>query len=492
MNDNVNIIPKPLSAKILSPSTYCYKESDAVRHHDELIPPSGYRLTVDDKGLNVYCSDDAGFFYAVVSVKQLLMQGDLPHVEIKDAPRYGYRGFMLDCARHFFGIEEIKRCIDMMAMFKMNVFHWHLTDDQGWRIQIGRYPLLTDIGSYRSSTRGDGKPVKGFYTQDEMREIVGYAKERFIDVLPEIDIPGHASAAIAAYPSVSCTGAQIAVKDSFGIHEEVFCAGKEETYGFLSDIIDEVAKIFPFEYIHLGGDEALRLKWLDCEDCNRVMKENGLKDYDELQAYFMDKVADAARRNGKTVINWNDGMCGGNTASDIVMQYWSEGGENRKRLKDVLGAGRKVIMSPFFSYYLDYPYGMTPLKKTFRFDPEAYDEEKRGGVIGVEAPLWTEYVDSEERIVYQAYPRMFAVAERGWSEWHDDYKDFLRRLRYVYNLIDKPGVKCAKISDVDPNPLRALCEVVRFGMNANDKTLREAGARVRLNKKRLKALGSAK
>ena len=487
MNDIVAVIPKPLSAKILSPSTYCYKESDAVRHYDELIPPEGYRLTVDGNGLNVYCSDDAGYFYALVTVRQLLATGDLGHVEIKDAPRYAYRGFMLDCARHFFSIEEIKRRLDVMALFKLNVFHWHLTDDQGWRIQSERYPLLTDIGSYRSSTRGDGKPVKGFYTKAEMREIVDYAAERFINVLPEFDIPGHASAAIAAYPALSCDGAEIAVKDSFGIHQEVFCAGKESTYDFLKDVIREICEIFPFGYVHLGGDEALRLKWMDCEDCNRVMRDNSLKDYDELQAYLMDKVADACRECGKTVINWNDGMRGANTASDIVMQYWSEGGDSKQKLKSELAAGRKVIMSPFFSYYLDYPYGMTPLRKTFAFDPEKYDEGCKGGVIGVEAPLWTEYVDSAARIDYQAYPRLFAVAERAWSPWHDDYKDFLTRLKYIYNLIDKPGVKCAKIGEVDPWPLRALAEVVRFGMNASDKTLREAGARVRLNKKRLKA-----
>ena len=488
MNDIVGVIPRPSSVKILSPSTYCYKESDAVRHYDELIPREGYRLTVDGNGLNIYCSDDAGYFYALVTVRQLLAAGDLKHIEIKDAPRYAYRGFMLDCARHFFTVEEIKRHLDVMALFKLNVFHWHLTDDQGWRIQSERYPLLTDIGSYRSSTRGDGKPVKGFYTKEEMREIVEYAAARYIDVLPEFDIPGHASAAIAAYPALSCTGAEIAVKESFGIHEEVFCPGKEVTYRFLADVIGEIMDIFPFGYVHLGGDEALRLKWMDCEDCARVMRENSLKDYDELQAYFMDKIADVCRARGKTVINWNDGMRGANTASDIVMQYWSEGGDNKARLKKALGAGRKVIMSPFFSYYLDYPYGMTPLRKTFAFDPEAYDEGGKGGVIGVEAPLWTEYVDSSDRIDYQAYPRLFAVAERAWSPWHEDYKDFLARLKYIYNLIDKQGVKCAKIGEVDPSPLRALAEVIKFGINISDKTLREAGARVRLNKKRLKAL----
>ena len=181
-------------------------------------------------------------------------------------------------------------------------------------------------------------------------------------------------------------------------------------------------------------------------------------------------------------------MRGANTASDIVMQYWSEGGDSKQRLKRELAAGRKVIMSPFFSYYLDYPYGMTPLRKTFAFDPEAFDEGGKGGVIGVEAPLWTEYAGNADRLDYQAYPRLFAVAERAWSPWHEDYKDFLARLKYIYNLIDKQGVKCAKIGEVDPSPLRALAEVIGFGIKISDRTLREAGARVRLNKKRLKAL----
>lgn len=482
----IAIIPKPQYAKILSNNVFNYTEKDVTREVDLSLAKKGeYTLKIDEKGIFVSAKDDIGFFYADKSIEQLLLQGALPHCEIKDLPKYEYRGFMLDCARHFFSVETVKKQIDMISKFKMNVFHWHLTDDQGWRIQIDKYPLLTEIGSYRAGTRGDNKPVSGYYTKDEIREIVAYAKERYIDVIPEIDMPGHFSSACASYPHLSCSGVRPNVKEGFGIHVDVACAGKESTYEFIKDIIDEVVELFPYEYVHLGGDEALRTDWLDCSDCQRTIQENGLKDEDELQAYFMNKIVSYLNSKGKKAINWNDGMIAENVRDDIVIQHWQEGKKSLEATVRELKKGRTAIISPFFSYYLDYPYGMTPLKKTFKCNPKIVDEDVN--ILGVECPLWTEYVDSEEKLEKQVYPRLLAVAERGWSEYHNNYKDFDARVKLVSNMFDKYGIKCARIKDANPTIFTGkLISLIKFFWNAKDKTLLESQIRINTNRRRLK------
>ena len=482
----IAIIPKPQSVKLLSDKTFNYNAESVVREIDSSLTKKGeYSIKIDENGVLVRAHDEVGFFYADKSIEQLLLQGALPNCEIWDYPQYEYRGFMLDCARHFFGIETIKKQIDMIAKFKMNIFHWHLTDDQGWRIQIDKYPLLTEIGSYRSGTRGDNKPVSGYYTKEDIKEVVAYAKERYVDVIPEIDIPGHFSAVCASYPHLSCSGIRPKVKESFGIHVDVACAGKESTYEFIKDVLDEVVELFPYEYIHLGGDEALRLDWLDCPDCQRTIRENGLKNEDELQAYFMNKVVAYLTDKGKKAINWNDGMLAENVCKDIVIHYWQENKEAREATLRELKNGRKAIISPFFSYYLDYPYGMTSLKKSFKFNPKGMLES--GNVMGVECPLWTEYVDSEEKLEWQVYPRLLAVAERGWSEYHDNYEDFALRIKLISNIFDKYGIKCARIKDVNPTIFTGkLISLIKFIWNIKDKTLLESQKRINTNRTRLK------
>lgn len=482
----LKILPKPVTAKIVSPAEYGYGEDDIIYTNDASIPAEGYRLTVDKEGVHVASSDDAGAFYAKMTLRQLVASGSVPDVEIYDYPRYKHRGFMLDCARHFWSVDVIKRVLDLIAELKFNVFHWHLTDDQGWRVQIDRYPLLTEIGSKRFATRGDGKPVSGYYTKEDMREVVRYAQSLHIDVLPEIDIPGHTAAAIAAYPYLSCTGERISVKESFGIHREVLCPGKEATFEFVNNVLSEVFEIFPYKYIHLGGDEALRINWINCEDCARVMAENGLKDEDELQAWFIGKINDFCRKNGKTVINWNDGMIGKNVASDILVQYWHEAPASREAAVREINKGKGGIISPFNSYYLDYVHGKTPLKKTFALNPELDGIKRTDCILGIEAPLWTEYVETEAQIYKMILPRLLAVAERGWSEWHTDYKDFKSRALVCYKMFDKKGIVCDTIKQADPLPIRGLMQVIAFGLNALDKTLIESGKRISLNKKMIK------
>ncbi len=479
------IIPKPVKEEILSDKTYDYDLSIARELVDDSIPKSGYQLTIDDFGITIKASDDDGFYYAKVTLQNLKDLGALPNCLVLDYPKYSYRGYMLDCSRHYHSIDSIKRVIDAIAKFKINVFHWHLTDDQGWRAQIDKYPLLTESASYRADTRGDGIPVHGYYTKEEMKEIVEYCKGYHIDVLPEFDIPGHTAAAISAYPYLDCFGSKIDVKTSFGIHPEVLCAGKESSFEFCKDVLDEMFDIFPFNLIHLGEDEASRLHWLDCPDCQKVMEENGLKDEDELQAHFMAKLASYCLENGKTVINWNDGMVGENVHESIIVHYWQGAPVNKAAAIREINRGKKGIISPFFSYYLDYPYGLTSLKKAFSLDPVIEGVEKPENILGVEAPLWCEYVKNDDDIDRQTFPRLLAVAERGWSPYHDDYEDFHARVKYNYKIFDNLGIKCDRIENTNPGIFKKVASLLKFFGNAWDKTQLQNMKNVAENKKRL-------
>jgi len=479
------IVPKPVKEEIFSTKTYDYDLSIARELTDDSIPKSGYQLTIDDFGITIKASDADGFYYAKVTLQNLKDMGDLPNCEVLDYPKYFYRGYMLDCARHYHSIDSIKRVIDAVAKFKINVFHWHLTDDQGWRVQVDKYPLLTESASYRADTRGDGIPVHGYYTKAEMKEIVEYCKGYHMEVLPEFDIPGHTAAAISAYPYLDCFGSQIDVKNSFGIHPEVLCAGKESSVEFCKDVLKEMFEIFPFNLIHLGGDEALRLHWLDCPKCQQVMEREGLKDEDELQAYFMAKIADYCLENGKTVINWNDGMVGENVHESIIVHYWQGAPVNKEAAIREINRGKKGIISPFFSYYLDYPYGLTSLKKAFSLNPVIEGVEKPENIMGVEAPLWCEYVKCDDDIDRQTFPRVLAVAERGWSPYHDDYEDFHARVKYNYKIFDNLGIKCDRIENTNPGLIKKVISLVKFFGNAWDKTQLRNAKNVAENKRRL-------
>ncbi|MFA5450231.1 MAG: beta-N-acetylhexosaminidase [Clostridia bacterium] len=486
----VKIIPKPQAVEVLSDKRFTFAEETLKKVSAEGHGKEGYALSIGEDGITAYASEDAGYFYALMTLKQLYDEdGSLPHIYIKDAPAYPYRGYMLDCARHFFSVDTVKKQIDAISLLKMNVFHWHLTEDQGWRLQLDNYPLFTEKGSYRAGTRGDGVPVSGFYTKDEVRDVIAYAAKRHIEVIPEIDMPGHMSAAIAAYPEISCTGNPIEVKDSFGIHREVACAGKESVYEFLFGVLGEVADLFPSEYIHLGGDEALRLNWLDCPDCKAKMKEEGIADEHGLQAHFMYRMVEFLKTKGKRVINWNDGMVSEDIHSDITLHYWIENKVGKSAAAREMDKGRPTIFSPFFSYYLDYPHGMTPLKKTYLAYPMVEGAKKDANIIGVESPLWTEYVPTEEKLEYQSYPRTIAVAETGWSGGENkDYANFLSRMEKVLKLFDKKGIKYATIKDANPGFFAGKWEVIKFFKNSWEKTQMQSVKRINENRRRLKAL----
>ena len=435
----------------------------------------GYELTVTHKKVIVRGGSAAGLFYAVQTMRQLMpaevespsiVEGlvlAIPACEIKDEPEFGYRGMHLDVGRHMFPIAYIKRYIDMIALHKMNRFHWHLTEDQGWRIEISKYPNLTTTGAYRKETlvghggrrpfEFDGKPYGGFYTKDEVKEIVEYARSKFITVIPEIEMPGHAIAALASYPELGCTGVPYEVQTKWGVFDDVFCAGKEETFSFLEDVLTEVMELFPSEYIHIGGDECPKTRWEKCPLCQKRMKEEGLKDEHELQSYFIQRIGKFVLSKGRKIIGWDEILEGGLAPEATVMSWrGTTGGIEAARQK------HDVIMTPSTYVYLDYYQcepqgeplaigGYLPLEKVYSYNPmpEELTPEEQKYILGVQGNLWSEYLKTPDQMEYMAYPRMFAVAETGWTPNRlKDFEDFLARIEVLKKRYDTIGINYFK------------------------------------------------
>ena len=415
---------------------------------DESLPAEGYELNVDGEGIEVRASQFPGFLYALQSLEQLRPAAvygtepapdaawEVPCVKIADAPRFAYRGMHLDVARHFFSVDEVKRYIDVMAIHKLNTLHWHLTDDQGWRIEIKRYPELTAVGSIRKATvvrkewgTYDGTPYGGFYTQDEIRDVVKYAADRGVTVIPEIDLPGHMLAALTAYPELGCTGGPYEVWGRWGVADDVLCPGREKTFEFLEGVLTEVMELFPSEYIHIGGDECPKVRWEKCPRCQAKIRQLGLKDDGEhtaehyLQSYVTDRIGKFLAQHGRRIIGWDE-ILEGRAPSDAVVMSWrgSEGGIAAAKL------GHDVIMTPNSHFYFDYyqsldtdaePFGIggyIPMEQVYSYDP-AFPEltpEQQKHILGVQANLWTEYVLSDEHLEYMLLPRLAALSEVQW------------------------------------------------------------------------------
>ena len=415
---------------------------------DESLPAEGYELNVDGEGIEVRASQFPGFLYALQSFEQLLPAAvygtepapdaawEVPCVKIADAPRFAYRGMHLDVARHFFSVDEVKRYIDVMAIHKLNTLHWHLTDDQGWRIEIKRYPELTAVGSIRKATvvrkewgTYDGTPYGGFYTQDEIRDVVKYAADRGVTVIPEIDLPGHMLAALTAYPELGCTGGPYEVWGRWGVADDVLCPGREKTFEFLEGVLTEVMELFPSEYIHIGGDECPKVRWEKCPRCQAKIRQLGLKDDGEhtaehyLQSYVTDRIGKFLAQHGRRIIGWDE-ILEGRAPSDAVVMSWrgSEGGIAAAKL------GHDVIMTPNSHFYFDYyqsldtdaePFGIggyIPMEQVYSYDPEFPEltPEQQRHILGVQANLWTEYVLSDEHLEYMLLPRLAALSEVQW------------------------------------------------------------------------------
>ena len=435
----------------------------------------GYILDIRPKRITIKAGSASGLFYAIQTIRQLLpaevekhekvenISLSVPACIIKDEPRFAYRGMHLDVGRHMFPVEYIKRYIDMMALHKMNRFHWHLTEDQGWRIEIKKYPRLTEVGAFRKETivghggtkpaEFDGKPYGGFYTQDEVRDIVRYARARFVTIIPEIEMPGHALAALASYPELSCTGGPFEVATKWGVFNDVYCAGKEQTFHFLEDVLSEVIDLFPGEYIHIGGDECPKTRWEKCPFCQKRIRDEGLKNENELQSYFIKRIEKFLISRNRKLIGWDEILEGGLAPEATVMSWRGiAGGIEAAR------QGHDVIMTPGDYMYLDHYQadpvdqplaigGYLPLERVYSYDPLpaelTVDEQKY--ILGLQGNLWTEYIPTPEQMEYMAYPRMFAVAETGWTpDRLKDFEDFLARFEVLRKRYDETGINYFK------------------------------------------------
>jgi hexosaminidase len=440
-----------------------------------------YRLDISEHSLNLSARTDRGAFYGVQTLIQLLDYENgkyfFPEIYIEDAPHFEYRGFMLDIVRHFFDKQEIMRLIELVSLHKFNYFHLHLTDDQGWRIESEKYPRLQEIASRRRGTilkNGtiDGVPHYGYLKKEELKEIVEYAKKHHLEVIPEIDMPGHMNALIAAYPELLCEGVseRPEVRTSWGISKNILCAGNEKTYAMLEDLLLEIIEIFPSRYIHLGGDEAPKNNWKGCSRCQQKIKQENLKDEEALQAYFMNHFRKFLEKHNKTVIGWNDGLHP-DLHQDIIIEYWKPG--TRKAVINAANSGRKVIMSDFLHLYLDYPYAMTPLAKTYAFEP-LKGLERPENILGVEAPIWTEWVPNRDKLDFQVFPRLAAVAEIAWTAPElKDYDSFVNRLQHLYTIYQRRGVNYAKGKERKPNLLKRIIGTRKWWKNEDSEFLKD-------------------
>jgi hexosaminidase len=420
----------------------------------------GYELKIEEENIFIESKNARGAFYAVQSLIQLLpLPSDLnsfkiPCLRIKDQPQFTYRGMHLDVGRHFFSVDFIKKYIDLMARLKMNTFHWHLTEDQGWRIEIKKYPKLQEKAAFRKETlighyndqphQFDGKPYGGFYTQKQIKEVVAYAKTRQVTIIPEIEMPGHSQAAIAAYPELGCSGKQVEVATKWGVFDEVYCP-KESTFKFLEDVIDEVVALFPGKYIHIGGDEAPKTNWKNCEYCQKLIKKEGLKDEHGLQSYFIARMEKYINSKGKQIIGWDEILEGGLAPNATVMSWRGTSGAVQAAKE-----GHDVILTPGSHCYFDHYQseneneplaigGFLPLEKVYHFNPipEELSEEESKYVLGAQGNVWTEYMQTEKQVEYMAYPRAVALSEVLWSSPEQkNYSDFIHRLEQYQKRLD--------------------------------------------------------
>lgn len=423
--------------------------------NNKSIPAEGYRLIITPDSIRISASSGAGVFYGVQSLIQLSptairdstlrINADWSWkcVEIVDSARFKWRGMHLDVGRHFFPKEFIKKYIDLMASYKLNTFHWHLTEDQGWRIEIKKYPSLTEIGSKRSETAGDSTSYGGFYTQNDIREIVRYARDRFITIVPEIEMPGHSLAALASYPELSCTGGPFKVGTVWGVFDDVYCAGNEKTFEFLRNVLTEVIALFPGEVIHIGGDEVPKTRWKVCPKCQARIKSEGLKDESELQSYFIRRIEKFLNSKGKRIIGWDEILEGGIAPNASVMSWrGTSGGIAAAK------AGHDAVMTPGEYCYFDHSQaksgepkgigGFLPIDSVYAYDPvpPVLTPEESRHILGAQGNMWTEYMPNERHVEYMLMPRMLALSEMLWlPKPRRDYSDFQRRLQNQYDRL---------------------------------------------------------
>lgn len=471
---------KPLTGLDLKVSTkepssnYISLETDS-----DIANPEAYKIDVEPSEIKIEGGTDAGVFYAIQTLRKAIPAAGMHDVlypvgEIEDSPRFGYRGAHLDVSRHFFPADSVKTYIDMMALHNMNTFHWHLTDDQGWRIEIDKYPRLAEVASKRAGTvighytgEFDTIPVGGYYTKDQIRDVIDYAAKRHITIIPEVDLPGHMQAALSAYPSLGCTGGPYEVWRNFGVTEEVLCAGNDSVYTFLDDVLGEVADLFPSEYIHIGGDECPKVRWEKCAKCQAKIKELGLRDDKEhtaeqkLQSHVTKHVSDFLASKGKKIIGWDEILEGGLAPDATVMSWRGEAGGIKAS-----EMGHDVIMTPNTYLYFDFYQspdtdkqplaigGNLPIDKVYTYQPitENMTPEQASHIKGVQANLWTEFVPTFSHAQYMVLPRWAALADIQWMQPESrDYADFYARLGKLRNIYEAEGYNYCPLAFEDKN-----------------------------------------
>lgn len=497
-SDIVSVIPEPQEVHLFGG----FSDADGCKRNDvtdRTLGGEDYRIFIKDGKVTVAAASERGFLYAGQTLMQLRnAEGKYPDVEIRDWPRFGHRGLLLDCSRHFFSIEEVRKVLDVMALHKLNVLHWHLTDDQGWRIEIDSWPRLTEVGARRTGNRlgrggtdigPDNEPYGGFYTKEELRSVVGYASSLGIDIMPEIDLPGHMLSALASYPELGCTGGPYAVMAYGGISQDVLCAGNEKTYKFIEDVLTEVMDVFPYEYVHIGGDECPKNRWEACHKCQTRIKALGIKsDADHtaeqlLQGYVTKRIGKFLKEHGRRMVGWDE-ILEGEAPLDAVVMFWrgTEGGIKAS------GLGHDVIMTPNRNMYFDYCQGENkesepdgiggylPVWKVYEYEPftpEMTDEQK-SHILGVQANLWTEFISTDSHLEYMLLPRLSALSEVQWClPGRKSFDRLMKDMSRMASLYENLGYDYAKhvFGVIDQH--RSLEEGIEFTFH----TAGEAGIR---------------
>lgn len=464
---------------------------------DSSLDKEEYKLEVTPDLISIKASSETGAYYALQTLRQIgkfeLGSKEIPCCIINDKPRFSWRGVQLDESRHFFGKEYVKKMLDMMFMLKLNVFHWHLTDDQGWRIEIKKYPLLTEIGSKRAYTQIHGwgstdiinEEYSGFYTQDDIEEIVDYAAKRGIMVVPEIDFPAHCAAAIAAYPWLACREINRDVPGYFGgaipqrkLRQWSICPGKDKTVDFVKNVIDEVCSLFPAPYFHIGGDEAPKSEWKKCPCCQKRIKDNNLKDEEDLQGWLNNEILAFVKSKGKRLIGWNEVLKAKSLDKSVICQYWTPKKDSRAR--DWANNGNSVILSNHQSFYFDMTYAQYSLKNTYNYNYKNFGikPESEKNILGIEAENWTEWTDCPEKLEVFMYPRTQALAEVAWSpESKKEFDSFMARMENFKPYFEYFGMSYAVNSVAMPKKW-LLKSKIRIEFSMGDTHLE-----VKLNKK---------
>ena len=451
----LNLIPRPRSVvfgKGIAAAT-------VMKAIDPTIPAESYRLTAEENGITLIGGSDQGLVWAENTLAQLKYQfpEGVPCLKIEDAPAYPWRAFHIDASRHMRTIDELKTIVDAAGYFKLNTLHWHISDDQGWRIESRAFPKLHELGAFRKGdhfgTYRSDEREDGYYTREEVKEFVAYCESKGIQVVPELDLPGHVSAILHAYPHLSCRGENVEVVTRAAITTEILCAGNEAVYSFLETLIGELLELFPEPWFHIGGDEAPKTRWEACPRCRAKMEQLGLDSHRQLQGYFSGRLVEFLRKHGRRAIMWNDGAYGGGIDPSVVLQVWFP--DRDGALDAHIAKGGQVYLSPVVPCYCDYPYGEHPVKAVYELDLKP-DYVNRDTVLGGECLTWSEFIRSAERLQELAFPRFTALAEALWSgDDRRSYEDFRTRLEALFPVFAEMGIHATPADLWDPEPEEA-------------------------------------